>query len=830
MPSKLTPMRRAGRVVALGLTLALAVVGQPAKAQVGFEAGISKFPNPTWGTNKNPTDVKKSGQVWDIVEHNGIAYLGGEFTSIAPSVELAGAVDGASGLPASGFPTVSGGVVNVSVPDGTGGWYLGGDFTALNEYGVNGLAHILADGSIDTGWDASLAGAPAQDRFRPGAHFRVWGLARMGSYLYVGGEFARFTEKFGNDSATRNRIARVSAFTGTVDQGWDPGADNTVRGLAPSPDGRRVYIAGDFGTVGGQARNGLASVNDGGLVEPWAPSFPGADAVVVSSDNSRIYAGGNGVAGFDTNGSPLWPAVGGSGVRGIALSRNNSILYVGGDFASLGGASRRHLGAVNAITGGLDASWAPEVTKGSSSDCTGGVPAVSGVSVSEDGKKVFVGGCFSAVRTKERHFLAAIDSMTGTLESWNPGATGAVTSLSVSGAQVYAGGRFTSLGASPRAMLAAIDMSNGRSTNWVPQLQNDEPGVPPVIQAMALSTDASKIYIAGNFSHVLGANGFVPRENLAAVDINTGLVVESFNPGTFQGTVRSLLMFALPGQAPKLYVGGDFSSIRVSATDQSGTRSDRPCDGRTGCTPEGNKGETAKWDRKGLMAALNPDTGVLDLGFGLAVDATPGVGLIGQGGKQCSGDVCGDGAVRALAASADGRYLYAGGTFSDMNGQLGLISLNLPAGTPTSWQPKIDIPAFDLDIFKGDGKSLFMAGGGAGGSMERFLPHEGPETPTWKHKYDGDSVAVDSSLTTVYNGGHYDFVDSGTYKRKHASAFNVNGEIAVNFDPELDTTTGPFTLEVITKGDGTGWVAYGGEFSRVNRVPQPGYAQFPGRP
>jgi hypothetical protein len=87
---------------------------------------------------------------------------------------------------------------------------------------------------------------------------------------------------------------------------------------------------------------------------------------------------------------------------------------------------------------------------------------------------------------------------------------------------------------------------------------------------------------------------------------------------------------------------------------------------------------------------------------------------------------------------------------------------------------------------------------------------------------------VDSSDTTVYSGGHYDFIDGGAYRRKHAAAVSVDGAVAVNWDPEIDTATGVFTVEVVPHR----MVIYGGEFSRVNRRPQPGYAEFlplPGR-
>jgi hypothetical protein len=126
----------------------------------------------------------------------------------------------------------------------------------------------------------------------------------------------------------------------------------------------------------------------------------------------------------------------------------------------------------------------------------------------------------------------------------------------------------------------------------------------------------------------------------------------------------------------------------------------------------------------------------------------------------------------------------------------------------------------------GPNGSLYAAAGGAGGRIFAWTPHSGPATPVWAHLFDGDSTAVAPSANAVYSGGHYDFVDGGAHRRKHAAAFDLAGNLAMNFDPEMDTTEGVFTAEVVPDR----MVIFGGNFSRVNRRPQPGYAQFAGRP
>jgi hypothetical protein len=817
MPSMVPPNRRGRRArgsaslaLAIAIGLLTSLVG-PAQAQVGIEVGVSKFHTPTWGTN-HIDGTPFSARVWDIAVDRDTAYVAGELTSLAPTLTLAGAIDGSSGQPQPGFPEINDGQVNVAVPDGRGGWFVGGSFQKINGLTKNGLAHILADGTIDSNWETTLIGPANQ----PSGSFTVWALAVAGPWVYVGGEFAKFGPKGGVPSADRNHIARVGTSTGTVDRGWDPNADGTVRSIAVSPDGSRVYYAGDFATVSSAPRGGAAATwgagpSNGALID-WQSGVAGPSALAVSSDSARLFVGGtNALSAFDANGAQIWSVgAGGGRVASLATSRDGSVLYAGGEFTQVAGQGRNRLAALDVGSGALDTSWNP-----------GADGKVSTVTVSDDGTKVFVGGTFNNIRGQERHNLAAVDP-TGALDTWNPNANGAVAALSASGAQVYAGGAFQGLGAVPRTYLAALNIVNGGPTNFAPLIQNldstgaPKAGQPPLVQTMALSADRQKLYIGGIFSHV----GNVPRANVAVINVSTGQADPIFDPGEPQGAVRSVLL-----RDNNLFIGGDFDTIQIKST-QKGRPDNANCGTAPGSSQNGNR---CIWQRSKL-AILNATTGVLDTGFNGPVSTGPG--LVGQGGKLCTGQTtqaCGTGAVKSIQVSADGQFIYLAGTFSNYGGQVGLLSLFLTgpqAGQPTPWQASVDRPIFDMKLGP-DGK-IYSAGGGAGGRIYAFTPHAGvgKMTATWTHLFDGDSTAVSTSSTAVYSGGHYDFVDGGAYRRKHASAFDLNGNLALNFDPEMDTSEGVFTAEVVPDR----MVIYGGNFSRVNRRPQPGYAQFAGRP
>ncbi len=189
---------RHGRVIGVLTTLGVLaemVTAAPASAE-GLNIPMSKNPTPTYGTERLPSPSPYSARVWSTATNGNVAYVGGEFTSLAPTTALAGAIDGQSGAPQPGFPKVDSGEVKVTTPDGRGGWYVGGSFPNLSNNQVNGLAHILGDGSLDTNFQPAIVGPQNQ----PSKSFAVTSLALSGSWLYVGGEFTKFGAR-GNTKA-----------------------------------------------------------------------------------------------------------------------------------------------------------------------------------------------------------------------------------------------------------------------------------------------------------------------------------------------------------------------------------------------------------------------------------------------------------------------------------------------------------------------------------------------------------------------------------------------------------------------------------------------------
>ncbi len=164
--------------VVLGALLVLAVVPvAPARAATLATAVPQPRHVPTlWMPINEGNDV---GSV-SALEYgpDGKLYVGGWFTHMGPPTGGFGVVDEDSGLfPLGGNHPYVDGTVYAAVPDGSGGYFIGGDFQSVGGVERSNLAHMNADGSLDGAWNPGATGGA------------VRALQVMGTYLYVGGDF-----------------------------------------------------------------------------------------------------------------------------------------------------------------------------------------------------------------------------------------------------------------------------------------------------------------------------------------------------------------------------------------------------------------------------------------------------------------------------------------------------------------------------------------------------------------------------------------------------------------------------------------------------------------
>jgi hypothetical protein len=225
---------------------------------------------------------------------------------------------------------------------------------------------------------AALGNTP--DSGTVGANGRVWDILRAGDKVYLAGAFSQITDKNGT-TFQRNNLAAIDAVTGQVTD-WNPSATNpnnpsksSVRSMALSSDGVRLFVGGTFTRVGGVPRSRLAAINPltGAVDGGWKPS---ADRPV------------------------------------HALVVSNNKLYLGGDFMTVAGQPREQLAVVDATTGALDPNWTPRAHRGDDNPKN----YVWAMDVSDDGTRIYVGGFFNHISGQRTGMLTALDASTGGLE------------------------------------------------------------------------------------------------------------------------------------------------------------------------------------------------------------------------------------------------------------------------------------------------------------------------------------------------------------------------------------------------------------------------------
>ena len=341
---------------------------------------------------------------------------------------------------------------------------VGGWFTTLGGQTRSSLGRLNADGTLDSGFNPGAA-APY------GAGVPCLAVQADGKIL-VGGYFTTLGRQ------SRPNIGRVNA-DGTLDTGFNAGADSGVESLAVQSDGK-ILVGGWFTTLGGQSRSCIGRLNaDGTLDTSFNPgaggSYPYVGSLAVQADG-KILVGGE----FTTLGGQTRNYIGRLNADGtldsgfnpgasntpgcLALQADGKIL-VGGQFTTLGGQSRSCIGRLNA-GGTVDTSFNP-----------GAVPGgVWSLALQADGK-ILVGGTFTTLGGQTRSSIGRLNA-DGTLDSeFNPGAGGFepfVSSLAVQAdGKILVGGAFTTLG--------------GQSRNYIGRLNNTEPAT------QSLSFDGSTI-------------------------------------------------------------------------------------------------------------------------------------------------------------------------------------------------------------------------------------------------------------------------------------------------------------------------------------------------
>jgi outer membrane protein assembly factor BamB len=644
------------------------------------------------------------GPVHALAEDGAKLYLGGAFSRIGPWTGAGVELDSTTALVNTTLPAFDG-PVRAVVPDGMGGWFVGGDFNKAGGVPVANLVRILPDGRLAKGWLAGTNGP-------------VNALLRIGPRLYVGGSFSSLS------SASRSNAGAVSVVDGVVD-GWLPEPDSSVQRLLAGNG--TIYLAGEFGICGGVSRPFLAEVDAvAGVATGFAPN-PDARVRSLALGPGSLHVGGDfmnigglarqRLAQLDlSTGLAIGPAIAVNG-RVEALVLAASKLYLGGQFSTVGGLGRQRLAALDLAGPFVDA-WDP-----GASDSVNVLAAADG--------RIYAGGDFLTVRGQYRARLAAIQPASGLLDGWAPGANGSVLALSAPGGRVFVGGQLSSVGGLERKNVAALDIVTGQGTSWRPDTDGS-------VQALALHS--GDVYLGGGFTNAGGQ----PRNNLARVDGTLGNAVLGWSPapagpvfalapepalgvlyvgGSFNavdlaarknaaavtlasgavtpfdpstnGPVQALLSVST---ASKVYLGGSFSQIGAGvprnnlASVVAGTGAALPFD------PKPNAGVRAL-TRSGTDILVGGEFNVIGQSLPLARSALAAVDSTSGNATTWDALLTGGGVPRVNALAIGGSDLLVGGDFQNAalapRAQAAQLSLAAPA-TASPWNPSFSAPVRSL--------------------------------------------------------------------------------------------------------------------------------------
>jgi hypothetical protein len=322
----------------------------------------------------------------------------------------------------------------------------------------------------------------------------AWTVKVIAATVYAGGSFTNARPAGaapGTGLRPRHNLMAFDLATGALTP-FAPWINGTVRALAASPDGSRLYVGGTFTSVNGQPRTNIAafSTATGALLDMFTPT-----------------ASGTGV---------------------FAIAATDTTVYVGGELRAANGVARRNLAAFSAD--GALLSWAPTTDW-----------RVEAMLVNPSGSKVIIGGRFYAVNGVVQRGMAALSPRDGSLRPWAatrvikngwdraPYANRAgIWSLSTDGVSVFGtawvwGNRI----AGNLEGAFSLNPETG-AINWIEDCHGDSYGT---------YSDRTYVYVAGHPHDCESVGGF-PQKNYGPTNMRYALAFTAAVKGTLWRTPR----------------------------------------------------------------------------------------------------------------------------------------------------------------------------------------------------------------------------------------------------------------------------------------------------
>lgn len=670
--------------------------------------------------------------------------------------------------------------------------------------------------------------------------------------MMFGGQFSRVGPPTGSGALTdRDDGALLTPYLHV---------DGTVRALVADGAGG-WFVGGNFTTIRGVARHGLAHLDALGAVTAFAPLTEG-EVYALHLYNGALYVGGDfftiaGVthhrlAALDpTTGADLgWATSANSTVRFIG--QFSGLMYVGGDFTDIGGVARLRVAAIHPTTGALQA-WSPDVNgrvnavfrsgtqvaigglfttvDGNARDnlvvvTTGGVIAPATHvnaevhAITTSGSAIHCAGDFTTFLGASRQRLAAFDLGTSAVLPWNPGADARVRAMVYVAGQLWIGGDFGTAGGSARGGAANLSPSDNSAGNWIPN---------PAGPVHAIALDATRALIGGNF---FSAGPWVARENLAALTTDPNSAnfgkVHAWNPGV-NGVVRSI---TVTYDGNYFLIGGNFTLVMGQPRINFATLV--WYGGLDPWAPEVDDPVLAICQKFGavwLGGTFATFAGTSSVGL-TAVDIAGGI-RPGFESPPVTGPVLDIDEVHPTHS-----FVFVGGSFQTLRGspRNGLGQVDRNTGLANGWNPippdsaapgasvvsimagdQIAYVAGNIPSFGVSGRRHLLAFDIMNGAAESMAPNP-----------DGPITAMNRSPFHVFIGG--EFTNVWTLPRTRLAALDANtqaygGQGMTHWAPTLDAAPSVIAVQGNVDYPGTHYHAHvGGAFQKVNGWFHPWFA------
>lgn len=193
----------------------------------------------------------------------------------------------------------------------------------------------------------------------------VYAVKIVGDIAYIGGDFSTVRSPV-SGSQVRNNLAAINVTTGAI-TGFRADTNSIVRAI--DGNSNNLWIGGQFTSIGGLARNRIASVDT---------ATGNVRSDVTTSVNGTVYA----------------------------VERSGNTVYLGGAFTSIDGTQRNRIARIATSNGALDMSWNPNANA-----------TVRGITTPNDGSTIYVGGSFTSIAGTPSAYVVGLSPTTGAVTS-----------------------------------------------------------------------------------------------------------------------------------------------------------------------------------------------------------------------------------------------------------------------------------------------------------------------------------------------------------------------------------------------------------------------------